>query len=318
MSRIVASGKRFAVSPSFLTVCLNPTLQKTFLLSELRPSEVNRARDHRLDVAGKGVNVSRVLRQAGQTEIHLTHAGGRDLELFRSLCRADLLDPVIVECDVEVRYAYTLLDSSSRSTTEIVEEAVPAPPGVEMEIRAAFEELLPHVDVVIISGSKAPGFTPALFPELTRAARAAKKLVVLDYRGEDLINSLPEQPDIIKPNLAEFVSSFLPELGTISEHADDRRLIEAVKKRMLEIYREVGSIPVITRGKHSTLYVDEGEVHERAVPAVEVVNTIGSGDAFAAGLAISLHDGASLSVAVDRGHELAGANAARLRPGVIR
>ena len=34
--------------------------------------------------------------------------------------------------------------------------------------------------------------------------------MVLDYRKDDLLQSLPHRPDVVKPNWAEFVETFFP------------------------------------------------------------------------------------------------------------
>ncbi|MFA7567242.1 MAG: hypothetical protein WCY01_09475, partial [Alkalispirochaeta sp.] len=60
----------------FLVVTLNPTFQKTLVLERLRPGEVNRAEEQYFDVAGKALNVVRILGQLGETALHVTQAGG--------------------------------------------------------------------------------------------------------------------------------------------------------------------------------------------------------------------------------------------------
>jgi len=61
----------------FLTICLNPVLQKTLVLPHLHEDRVNRCREYYFDVAGKGIFVSKVLMQLGEKTVHLTQAGGR-------------------------------------------------------------------------------------------------------------------------------------------------------------------------------------------------------------------------------------------------
>ena len=61
----------------FLTICLNPVLQKTIVLPHLYEDEVNRSREYYFDAAGKGIFVSKVLMQLGEKAVHLTQAGGR-------------------------------------------------------------------------------------------------------------------------------------------------------------------------------------------------------------------------------------------------
>ena len=47
------------------TVCMNPCYDKTATLSSLKPGEVNRLRDVRVDIGGKAINVAIVLRRLG-------------------------------------------------------------------------------------------------------------------------------------------------------------------------------------------------------------------------------------------------------------
>jgi fructose-1-phosphate kinase PfkB-like protein len=74
---------------AFLTVCLNPTIQKTLRYPSITPGTVNRTAHHRLDVSGKGINVTRVLTQLGKKVTHLTQLGGVMRPLFLSLCEKD-------------------------------------------------------------------------------------------------------------------------------------------------------------------------------------------------------------------------------------
>ena len=65
-------------------------------------------------------------------------------------------------------------------------------------------------------------------------------------------------------------------------------------------------------------YAAGGVFSECPVESVPPVNTIGSGDAFTAGLAAALDDGLPFAGAVTRGVYCGGLNAGLLKPGVIR
>lgn len=96
-----------------LVVCLNPTVQRTFVVENFRVGEVNRAGRHRTDASGKGVNVARVLAQLGARATQLTHSGGRDHPLFRELAEGDGVEIDAVETEIEVRTAYTIVDPAA-------------------------------------------------------------------------------------------------------------------------------------------------------------------------------------------------------------
>ena len=173
-----------------LVVCLNPTLQKTVVLSNLSKNQVNRCKDVYTDASGKGVNVGRILTQLGEECTHLTHAGGPTRDYFLSLAGADGLRIRWVESFSEIRMCHTLLDEADHSTTEVVEEAFPVGELTEEALVAAYLEELAAAHTVIISGSKAAGYNGELFPNMCGLAREANCRLILDYREADLLVSL--------------------------------------------------------------------------------------------------------------------------------
>lgn len=304
------------MSDAFLVVCLNPTMQKTFRLARLEPGQVNRVRSHRLDLSGKGVNVTRVLAQLGERALHLTQAGGEHLEAFLRLAAEDGLAVEHVEAPVEIRTCYTLIDDEAGSITEIVEPGWPATSGLEERIRDKYVDLLPRAHTVIISGSKAPGFSGELYPQMVRKAREAGARVVVDYRGSDLVGSLAHRPSLVKINVSEFSATFLD--ATIPEETPTDEMPSELHDRMVDLAREHETQLVLTNGSRPVLFVEDGRVEQVPVQAARPVNTIGSGDAATAGIAVGLARGKSLREAIELGLECARKNVLLERPGVIR
>jgi len=303
------------MSTSFLVVCLNPTLQKTFGLARLDPGQVNRAQSVRLDLAGKGVNTTRILQQLGERAIHLTQVGGEHLETFRRLVAEDSLDVRAVEAELEIRHCYTMLGANDRSTTEIVEAGWPAPAGLEDEVRRRYTELLNEAHTVVIAGSKAPGFSASLYPDMVREARERGLRVVLDFRGDDLVNSLPHGPTIVKINVNEFSSTFLDE--ALPEETPPDAMPELLSRRMRELTADSGTELVLTNGAQPVMFVENGEIQLIAPTRVEPVNAIGSGDAVTAGIAAGVSRGLSLREAIRLGLDCARRNVELEKPGTI-
>jgi 1-phosphofructokinase/tagatose 6-phosphate kinase len=306
--------------PVYLSICMTPTLQKTLVFSGLIPDRVNRTGEYRLDASGKGINVSRVLTQLGEKCIHLTQLGGIFKDLFLELCGQDKINVEWVDSLSPVRFCYTLIDKGEGTVTELVEEAGKVGDGTEERLLAAYARLLPGVSSVIISGTMAAGFSGALIGEMVRLAKSRSVTVILDIRGRDLLQSLPWSPDIIKPNLYEFASTFAEDLVARNEIAEKKEKVkERVRKVWEELYAQYHSRLVLTRGPETIWYSENGELEEYAFEAdAKPLNTIGSGDAFTAGMAASLGRGASLRDAVAEGCRCGKLNAALLRPGVIK
>jgi fructose-1-phosphate kinase PfkB-like protein len=193
-----------------------------------------------------------------------------------------------------------------------VEESEAVGAGTGERLLEAFGKLLPESSSVIISGSKAAGFPDTLIPEMVRQAREKGRRVILDVRGHDLIKSLPCKPDVIKPNLNEFLATFA------LEPVSQCNIRSEVEKIWAELYEKTPCSLVLTRGAGSVWYAENAELAEYVFEPVEPLNTTGSGDAFTAGLAAALEDGASLPEAVAEGARCGALNAGLLRPGVIR
>ena len=314
-----------------LTVGLNPSFQKTLVFPGFVPDTVNRAITNRLDAAGKGINVSRVLTQLGINCIHLTQLGGNLRSLFLELCEKDQLVIEWADSGSPLRFCYTLINREDQSITELVEEGERVQDQTGDLLFGIFEKHLepqtgdePDISALVISGSRAAGFSDTLLSEMVRRARAKSLPVILDIRGSDLLACLPFKPDIIKPNLFEFALTFAPDLVRGNEisaagTADDTK---ALKDRIAsicnEIYRNHHSQIVISRGKKPIWYAENGVLHEFEIDPAEPVNTTGSGDAFTAGLAGAYCSGASLREAVAEGARCGRLNALLIRPGVIK
>jgi 1-phosphofructokinase family hexose kinase len=298
-------------TPNALVVCLNPTLQKTLVFNSLAPGGVNRARHVRLDASGKGVNVARVLVQLGLQARHLTQAGGRFAALFAELCAADGVDLATVPTSAEIRFCTTAISAADGSATELVEPGEAVGPETVSAVRGVFERELAGCDLLIISGSRAPGFPEDLYPSMVAAARAAGATVILDYRGADLEASLPHRPDVVKINREEMIQTF----------GDDRDGVFA------DVSRRYGVHLVVTDGAGPVRYWTGAAVAAAQPPALESVNPIGSGDSFTAGMASVLLaaggavEGPAAALPVEamvaEGIRCGAENARRLKPGCV-
>jgi len=339
----------------FLTVCLNPTLQKTLRFPSVVPGTVNRTANHRLDASGKGINVTRVLTQLGKDALHLTQLGGDMRPLFLSLCKNDGLSVEWVESNSEIRFCYTVLNESDNIVTEMVEESEIVAANTEKRLLLKFEALLENnlrnishrdagateagrvsQDTLIISGTKAAGFSDSVFPVMVKKAKDKGMRVILDIRGNDLLECLKYEPDIVKPNLFEFASTFTPELIKDNDLMIDataqlkqRAAKEKIKAAMLETADKYRCRIILTNGSHNILAANcarngaPESFFEVEIQPVKAVNTIGCGDAFTAGLAATLadcggwEDSEKFNMAIHEGIRCGALNAGVERPGGI-
>jgi len=293
----------------FLTICLNPTIQKTLSFPSVVSGAVNRTPAHRLDASGKGVNVTRVLNQLEKKAVHLTHLGGVMRPLFLSLCEQDNLPVEWVESNSDIRFCYTVINESDSSVTELVEESHPIGADTEERLLENFNRLIKDNYCLIISGTKAAGYSDTVIPTMVCKAKEKGLRVILDIKGNDLIESLKYKPDIIKPNYVEFTATFKN---------------EPAKETLIEISRKYKCRIVLTNGSQNILAADNENFFKIDVKPVKAINTTGCGDAFTAGFASALENTKAdynkefLLAAINEGMRCGSLNAGLVRPGVIR
>ncbi len=292
-----------------LTVGLSPAIQRTLMFDDFKIGEVNRASNYYLDAAGKCVNVSRVLYQAGISNPCLTPVGRENQREFLSLCEKDGLKMLPVFTSGRVRSCITCLDRKKQCATELV---VNEPESIEVEAEQAFwkaytEGISEEQQVVVISGSKLAGFSDAIIPKMVEHAKKHKAVIIADYRNDDLRKSFFSKtvcPDYVKINESELLQTF----------CEYDSLLEALKQITLQYNTSI----IITRGKEATLSAVGGILNEHPTQQVlQPCNPIGCGDAMTAGLAFAFASGKNLFQAIALGQEFARKNLESVHPGWI-
>ncbi len=272
----------------FAVVSLNPTFQLIMGYQQVKEGAVNRTQNWRTEFSGKGLNVSRALARLGNQVTLLTHINPSRADELRTQAAAEGFSVDLVEDPSPVRTCVTVLqDRPGRgmSTTELVQES-PRIIGKETErlVIEKFKHLAEEADCVVITGTRSPGYSTDLYPDMVRLAKQAGCFVVLDLKRTDLTGSLRYNPDVIKPNLEELVQTF----GACS---DPLELIESLKCRA-----------VITNGANGCfIHTPGADLEHLDALRVPSRNTTGCGDAFTAAMADSLMRGSSLLEACQAG-----------------
>lgn len=314
-----------------LCVCMSPALQRTIVLPGIVVGEVNRANEVFVDASGKGMNVARVLSQLSMPALHLSQ-GGSNGSTF-----AELADEVGVQLDLienenPIRTCVSLVSVRDQggvaNVTEIVEPSSAVSGEVAVELLIRVSARLQHAKALVVSGSLAQGFPIEVVASLTHAAKQAAVPVILDVRGEELLLALKEEPDLVKINLSEYLRTFLPNQISAVEQSElqgDISGLEPLFESLRYLTEDSPTSIVLTRGPRPVIVARDGNVKELAIPrmhASEIVNPIGSGDAFSAGMAlIGAIDGFGDDETFDRavlfGAACGQANARTLRPGQL-
>ena len=283
----------------FISVTLNPAIDRTVALEELRLGEVVRGRLTYLEPAGKGVNVARTLAALGHDVTCTGFIGRGEAAWFaRSLAEAGAGSALVHVAGV-TRENLTYLERSGRET-HIVEAGFEVRPSDVRRLRTRLAALLRPGDWVLLTGRPAPGFLPSDFRALVADLRERGAQVAVDSSGEFLQAAVEEAPEVIKPNREEPLSSSVRSCGARSD-------VVRAARGLAEKIRYV----VVSLGAEGALGVtSEGAWHAQERPRVPAVSTVGGGDALLAGFTAGLAEGKGPVEAL----RLAVACGGRLRP----
>jgi tagatose 6-phosphate kinase len=296
--RTTGSGQGMSVArPYVLCVTLNPVLDTSYFVDEMRPIYRTEAQRVTHVAGGKGNNVARALGILGVPAVSMVTLGGMIGRNVAEVWEADPFEGAPVWVSGETRLQITVID---REGSQRAFYAPPAPFAAEdAEVAdAAFEQLLPQANAVCLCGSSpgpAAGWLYKRFIELSRRRGA---LALLDTYGSALRAGLGADPDIVKVNAAEAA-------GLLGREVND----EPQQRAAVDALREAGArAAVLTLGEYGALLATEDGIWRATPPPVDAVNPIGSGDAMTAGIVNGLLRGDSHVEALRRGMAAAAAN----------
>jgi tagatose 6-phosphate kinase len=280
-----------------LCVTLNPVLDTTYFVDEMRPAY--RTESHRVThiAGGKGNNAARALELLGVRAHSLTVLGGMIGRDIVEVWKDDPFEATPVWVSGETRLQITVIDKSG---TQRAFYAPPSPFSNEdaEDTAVAFEALVGNASAVCLCGSSPSPAADYLYRLFLERGRKQGALTLLDTYGYALREGLAAKPDVVKVNIAE-ASGFLG------------RMIEGqpAEQRAVQDLRDAGAeIAVLTLGDRGALLAAGEGTWYASPPPVQAINPIGSGDAMTAGIVAGLIRGGSPLDAFRLGMAAAAAN----------
>jgi len=185
-------------------IALNPAIDVTYGVTELRVHQTNRI--HTVDVraGGKAVNVARVLRQVGVDVMVVLPAGGADAELFSRELRAVGIDVECIHTEHPVRRTIAVVSDESGDATVLAEAG-------RLDDWPAFgrrlSDIIAGADVVVATGSLPVGVPIDAYANIAQLARTAGKPVVIDTSGPALLAAIAAGAAVVKPNVTELTQA---------------------------------------------------------------------------------------------------------------
>ena len=186
-----------------LTVTLNPSLDEWLHLPALRVGALNRATEFRRYPGGKGINVSRVIRELGGSTVACALAGGADGHILAQLLHRLGVRLHCVPIVGTTRNNYKIRTQRPKALTEINAAGPRISSAALRRMQHVILSRTPQRSAVVLSGSLPPGVPTATYRRWILALHRQRVPTFLDASGGALRQGLAARPWAIKPNQQE-------------------------------------------------------------------------------------------------------------------
>lgn len=253
------------------TVTLNPSLDYIVSVPDFRMGKTNRTSSELMLPGGKGINVSKVLRNLGFESTALGFVAG-----FTGDEIVNRVKESGIKADfIRVNEGFSRINVKLKSF-EGTEINGCGPAISEGSLRALDEklDLLVQGDMLILAGSIPTCMPDDIYGKITSGMSQKGVTVIVDATRELLMNVLKYHPFLIKPNNHELGEIFGVELTAREQ------IIPYAKK-----LQQMGAVNVLVSmaGKGAVLVSEEGRIYEADAPHGKLVNGVGAGDSMVAG-----------------------------------
>lgn len=258
-----------------VTVSMNPAIDKTVEIPCLKPGGLNRISRVEYDAGGKGINVSKTIRELGGESIAVGFLGGNAGKTIENVLN-----------EKQIRHDFIWVDGETRTNTKVFETngAVtelnePGPVITKEQAGSLLDKLSGYAaedTLFILAGSIPNSVEKDIYARIIRLVHEKGAKVLMDADGELFRNALSAGPDMIKPNRAE-----LEEYAGFDYRASEGELYDTAKKLMAA---GIGTVAV-SMGKSGAMFVRPGFAAKCPALSVKAHSTVGAGDAMVAALA---------------------------------
>lgn len=237
-----------------ITVTCNPAIDKTIVNNQTV-----------FDIGGKGINVSKVLKELKIDTLATGFLGRNNGQLVIDDLNKHNIDNHFIEVNGDVR-----TNIKEIINNELIEHNEDGPLISEDDVNRLFKYLSNFSnDIVVISGSAPSSVEPHTYMKMIELLKEKNNYVILDASNDLLRYGVQAKPNIIKPNKDEVCSLFDIEY-------DENTIIDKCKNLGIDLV-------CVSLGKDGAIFIGD-DVIKCSAPKTNTCSSVGAGDAMVAAL----------------------------------
>ncbi len=260
-----------------VTVTMNPAIDKTVDIGKFERGDLNRIKRVEIDAGGKGINVSKTIRELGGESIATGFVGGTSGTIIKQVLTDLGLRTDFVEVKGETRTNLKVVEE----TGEVTELNEPGPEVSKDQLNDLLNRLEGYANpdtLFVLAGSIPAGIPTDIYRKITEQVHQKGAKVLLDADGVLFSESLKGKPDMLKPNRSE-----LERYYQMDYRASEQELVSMGEK----LLDQGVSMAAISLGQMGAIFLTKGKRYRCPGLRVKAHSTVGAGDALVAAMAYS-------------------------------
>ncbi len=260
-----------------LIVTLNPLLERRYSALKIQNGKAYRNGTLTLAAGGKGLNISRQLKELGLKSFNFIFSGGSNGKLLREILKAEGLEFSSIQTKSDTREAAIIISEEDKSLTTIFTSNPQVSSEDAEEFKIKLEKMIQNCEIVIFAGSSPSAETDSIIPFGIETANKYDKVSICDTYGRNLQQSIDASPTILHNNFTEIKES----LSVVIE--DENSAIS-----FLNVLNKKNIKRAFLTNGDKTFYASNFNYLYKVEPLkVNSVDSTGCGDSFVAGLVYS-------------------------------
>jgi 1-phosphofructokinase family hexose kinase len=267
-----------------VTLTMNPAIDRMIAVDRLAFDDRAYILSSKDSPGGRGINAAAVIQSFGGKTLAIFPAGGERGARFEHYMRDCGFPIATVPIRNDIRLNFTIVDRHGL-TVKLNELGPRLDRGELSSIEGTVEAQLSSASWLMLCGSLPQGVPADFYAQLIARAKKRGVKTLLDTDGEPLTRGVEAGPTVVTPNQQEAERLLHTVLLTRSHSLSAARRIQAMGAESVVL--SLGSRGAV--GAVAWKGVDQ--LWEATPPRIEAISPIGAGDAMAAALTWSLHNG---------------------------
>ncbi|MBN1980107.1 MAG: hexose kinase [Chitinivibrionales bacterium] len=256
----------------------NPAIDVIYSVDELQSGKTVTNVNSSVIPAGKGINVAHVVATLGHEVTVLGVVPENDRQRFSIYLNDHGIGAHLYPVEGNSRINTTILERKSGYSTHLSSQGLPLDASIGEAVIQLLKSHLHNGDIWALSGSIPDGFAVDCYMKLITLCNEAGVLTLFDSRSTPFSMGIRGKPTMIKPNLTELEEYFGEQIQGVHH-------IALKGKRLLDmgidsVFISLGADGMIALQGNDCLLC-------WPPPTIDVVSTVGCGDALVAGLLVA-------------------------------